>query len=190
LPGVEVCNVNRLNLLQLAPGGCVGRFIVFTRDAFESLDKIFGTYAGTGVEKSGYQLQRNVIDCADLARIINSDQVQLKLNEQKVSVKKHDHTKKNPLKNKVMMQKLNPNYKAQCALEAKAVEARKVARKAALKVKRSKTGRAAKATRTARFNGLADGLEKSFVEAHQIILDEIKDGKIDESESEAEDSDE
>ena len=44
LPGVEVCNVNRINLLQLAPGGHLGRFIIFTKDAFESLDKIFGTY--------------------------------------------------------------------------------------------------------------------------------------------------
>jgi len=190
LPGVETCNVNRLNLLQLAPGGAVGRFIVFTRDAFESLDKIFGTYAGKATDKSGYQLQRNVIDCADLARIINSDQVQSKLNEEKISVKSHDHTKKNPLKNKTMMQKLNPNYKAAFALEAKAIAARKVARKAALKLKRSKKGRADKAKRTTRFNGLSDGLEQAFVVANQVILDEIKDGRIDESEEEAEDSDE
>ena len=30
LTGVEVCHVNRLNLLQLAPGGHLGRFIIFT----------------------------------------------------------------------------------------------------------------------------------------------------------------
>jgi large subunit ribosomal protein L4e len=30
LPGVEICHVSRINLLQLAPGGHLGRFIVFT----------------------------------------------------------------------------------------------------------------------------------------------------------------
>merc|ERR1712166_365433 len=39
LPGVDVCNVHRLNLLQLAPGGHLGRFIVFTADAFKTLNK-------------------------------------------------------------------------------------------------------------------------------------------------------
>merc|ERR1712195_173186 len=40
LPGVDVCNVHRLNLLQLAPGGHLGRFIVFTADAFKTLNKV------------------------------------------------------------------------------------------------------------------------------------------------------
>ena len=43
LPGVELCNVSRLNLLQLAPGGHVGRFIIFTEDAFSQLDTIFSS---------------------------------------------------------------------------------------------------------------------------------------------------
>jgi len=46
--------------------------------------------------------------CADLARIINSDQVQAKLREVRQSVRVHDKTKKNPLTNKNMMRKLNP----------------------------------------------------------------------------------
>jgi len=73
LPGVDSCNVHRLNLLQLAPGGHLGRFVIYTKSAFDELDKVFGTYSAKGQEKSGYQLQRNSIDCADLARIINSD---------------------------------------------------------------------------------------------------------------------
>jgi len=75
LPGVEVCNVNRINLLQLAPGGHIGRFIIFTKDAFESLDKIFGTYTAGSEVKKGFKLNRSMMACADLARIINSDQV-------------------------------------------------------------------------------------------------------------------
>jgi len=44
LPGIDTCNVSRLNLLQLAPGGHLGRLVIFTKDAFEQLDSIFGTY--------------------------------------------------------------------------------------------------------------------------------------------------
>merc|ERR1712096_388877 len=42
LSGVEVCSVERLNLLQLAPGGHLGRFCIFTENAFARLDGIFG----------------------------------------------------------------------------------------------------------------------------------------------------
>jgi len=137
LQGVEVCNVNRINLLQLAPGGHLGRFIIFTKDAFEKLDKIFGTYTQAS-EKKGFQLGRNMMACADLARIINSDQVQEKLREMKVSVRAHDKTKKNPLKNKTMMQKLNPYSKTARELEEKAQKAKIEARKKAIAGKRSK----------------------------------------------------
>jgi len=56
VPGVDTCHVNRLNLLQLAPGGQLGRFIIWTASAFKSLNDIFGTYRYTGDEKHGYQL--------------------------------------------------------------------------------------------------------------------------------------
>jgi len=44
LPGVDTCHVQRLNVLQLAPGGHLGRFVIFTADAFKSLNHIFGTH--------------------------------------------------------------------------------------------------------------------------------------------------
>ncbi len=75
LPGVDFVNVHRLNLLQLAPGGHLGRFVIWTQDAFKALNGIFGNYRRTDIEKGGYVLNRNVMNCADLARIINSDQV-------------------------------------------------------------------------------------------------------------------
>merc|ERR1719506_468849 len=43
IPGVELADVKALNLLQLAPGGHLGRFCVWTEDAFGKLDAIFGT---------------------------------------------------------------------------------------------------------------------------------------------------
>jgi hypothetical protein len=47
--------------------------VIFTKDAFATLDRVFGTYRVKGIENSGYQLSRNMMACADLARIINSD---------------------------------------------------------------------------------------------------------------------
>ena len=44
IPGVELADVNNLNLLQLAPGGHLGRFIIWSQAAFEKLDTIYGTW--------------------------------------------------------------------------------------------------------------------------------------------------
>lgn len=178
LPGVDTCSVHRLNLLQLAPGGHLGRFVIFTKDAFATLDRVFGTYRVKGIEKSGYQLNRNMMACADLARIINSDQVQSKLRAERKSATPSRTTNKNPLKNKTLMQRLNPYAKTQAALEAKAAEARKVARKAAVKAKQSKAGRKTKSLRDKAFAKVGEEMEASFVAAHQVILDEIKAGKF------------
>lgn len=108
LPGVDTCSVHRLNVLQLAPGGHLGRFVIFTEGGFRALNKVFGTNRYASDEKSGYHLNRSIMTCADLARIINSDQVQSKLRAVKSVSRVHDKTKKNPLKNKALMNRLNP----------------------------------------------------------------------------------
>jgi large subunit ribosomal protein L4e len=54
LPGVEIVNVRRLNLLQLAPGGHLGRFIIWTEGAFGLLDEVFGTFDKAAVYKKDY----------------------------------------------------------------------------------------------------------------------------------------
>lgn len=189
LAGVDTCNVHRLNLLQLAPGGHIGRFVIYTQEAFNALDHIFGSYVAKGVEKGGYQMQRNMMDCADLARIINSDQVQSKLRDIRTSVRVHDKMRKNPLKNRSMMQKLNPFSRTARANEIVATQARQVARVAALKHKRSKAGRAEKAKRTVRQNGLSAGLEQSFKDAQAVVDEEVRQGRIESSEEEDAESD-
>ncbi|KAL5723044.1 60S ribosomal protein L4A [Ranunculus cassubicifolius] len=55
--GVEVANVERLNILKLAPGGHLGRFIIWTKSAFEKLDSIYGSFEKTSLKKKGYVLQ-------------------------------------------------------------------------------------------------------------------------------------
>ena len=58
--------------LQLAPGGHLGRFCIWTKSAFEKLDKIFGTTTVASQVKKGYKLPRSVMTNGDLTRLINS----------------------------------------------------------------------------------------------------------------------
>lgn len=187
LPGVDVCHVSRLNVLQLAPGGHLGRFCVFTEDAFRALNSTFGSNKAECVQKRGYHLNRHVMNCADISRIINSDQVQSKLRAQRTSVRAHDKTKKNPLKNAAMMLKMNPFAKKRAELVAAREAARAKGRAAALKAKRSKAGTAAKKTRTKRDQALSAGLEQSFKDADAIIAEEIRQGAYQPGDTEEED---
>jgi large subunit ribosomal protein L4e len=171
LPGVDSCHVARLNVLQLAPGGHLGRFVVFTQDAFKSLNSIFGSHTKNSQEKSGYSLNRNMMNCADLARIINSDQVQQKLRETRTSVRVHDKTKKNPLKNSALRNRLDPFNKDRIAANAKASDALHKGLAAKIKAKRSKAGRAEKHKRTVRDQALNAGQQAAY-KAAQDILDE------------------
>jgi len=111
IPGVEICNVHRLNLRQLAPGGTLGRFIIWTASAFQSLNKIFGSQRIAGQEKSGYHLHRTVITNPDIAKIINSDAIQSALRAKRTNRPVHAIQKKNPLKNAKAMEHLNPYSK-------------------------------------------------------------------------------
>ena len=118
IPGVEVCHVERLNLLQLCPGGHLGRFVIWTKDAFEKLNSIFGNRTNPGVEKKGYILERPMLTNANIARIINSDDIQSVVKKMVTNKVLHDKQKKNPLTNKFKMNFLNP-YKKELKEENK-----------------------------------------------------------------------
>jgi len=114
LPGVDVLSVDRLNLLQLAPGGHVGRFIIWTESAFNSLNERFGSYDGKeaastlkGRNGQTYKLPRSVMKNTDVERIIQSDAVQNVVRPRGLPARKR-FVKRNPLKNAKFMQKLNP----------------------------------------------------------------------------------
>jgi large subunit ribosomal protein L4e len=107
LPGVESANVNALNLLQLAPGSHLGRFIVWTKDAFEALDDVFGSQDEESKVKSGFTLPRAAMTNADLGRIMGDQAVLSALRAAK-SGSPQLPRKRNPLRNKGAMAKLNP----------------------------------------------------------------------------------
>lgn len=114
IPGVEVQNVERLNLLQLAPGGHLGRFCIWTKAAFQKLDAVFGTNTTDSKQKSGFKVPRNIMTNSDLNRIINSDEIQSHkgLKAPNTTANKRAPLKKNALKNLGAMLKLNPYAKA------------------------------------------------------------------------------
>jgi large subunit ribosomal protein L4e len=111
LPGVEIQHVSRLNLLSLAPGGHLGRFIIWTKGAFSRLDDLYGNYKTAASEKVGYRLPRSKVTNADIARIINSSEIQSVVRP--VKSRTYATRKKNPLKNFGFMVKLNPYALAQ-----------------------------------------------------------------------------
>eukprot|EP00466_Bigelowiella_natans_P001981 jgi/Bigna1/92780/estExt_fgenesh1_pm.C_680005 len=139
IPGVEVADVETLNLLQLAPGGHMGRFIIWSEAAFRKLATIWGSTKRVSQSKKGYKLPRNVMLNSDISRIINSAEIQGHpgLNPAKVSSCTRRSVKRNPLKNPEVMETLNPYSKAMRATERAAREAAAKNRSANLAAKRA-----------------------------------------------------
>ena len=76
IPGVDVASVHRLNLLQLAPGGHLGRFCIWTASAIAQLDEIFGTWEKPAALKTDYRMPLAKVTNPDITGIINSSEIQ------------------------------------------------------------------------------------------------------------------
>eukprot|EP00795_Rhopilema_esculentum_P003761 gene3761-15043_t len=135
LPGVELLKVDRMNLLQLCPGGHLGRFCIWTKGAFEKLDSLYGTWRKKSSEKSNYNLPRPIMTNPDLNRLINSDEIQKALQPRKARPHRAMR-KKNPLKNVGVMLRLNPYAKTMKRHAIINAERRSAAKKAVLDQKR------------------------------------------------------
>lgn len=165
LPGVELASVSRLNLLQLAPGGHLGRFCIWTKDAFSRLDSIYGTYKKPAAEKTDYSLPRAMLSNADLSRIINSEEVQSALREKIPQQKVHVH-RKNPLKNLGFRIKLNPHARTATRRELLAKEQRDKKRKSLMEAKRKGTAAPAPDKKTAAAVAKTKSLRKNLKKSH------------------------
>jgi len=143
LPGVESAHVDRMNLLQLAPGGNFGRFVIWTEGAFKRLSQLFGDADNASEEKKGYHLPRALMTNADVARIINSDEIQSVVLPAKEKAKTYGK-KKNALKNKKVMFKLNPASKTSSSLLKRSLTAG-TKENETMKKKKAKTAAATKA---------------------------------------------
>jgi len=135
IPGVDLAVVDNLSLLDLAPGGHLGRFCIWTKGAFEKLDSLFGTYEEAAEHKNGFNLPRSLMSNADLARIINSDEIQSVV-KASVSSMPAIPKKTNPLKNTAAKIALNPYHATVKAREEAKKSVTKAAKTAAIKAKR------------------------------------------------------
>lgn len=111
--GVDLCSVYHLNLLKLAPGGHVGRLIIWTEAAIECLTTLYGSQKEGSVMKvrrngGKYHMPRPMMKNSDLQRIILSPEVQGVLRPtRRGTIGKR---KRNPLKVPDLMAELNPDF--------------------------------------------------------------------------------
>ncbi|KJE89390.1 ribosomal protein L4 [Capsaspora owczarzaki ATCC 30864] len=135
IPGVELIQVDRLNLLKLAPGGHLGRFLIWTQAAFERLDALYGTGRKASALKKDYNLPQATMVNADLARLINSDEVQSAVRPVQANARRAS-LKKNPLKNTETLVRLNPYAQTVKRTATIFAEKRKAAKAALLAARR------------------------------------------------------
>ncbi|KAF8861190.1 60S ribosomal protein L4 [Acephala macrosclerotiorum] len=110
ISGVETSSVYSLNLLQLAPGGHLGRFIIWTSSAFKALDTIYGSTTTPSALKKDFLLPSQFVAQADIGRLINSSELQSVIRAAigQARTKRAGVQKKNPLHNKQVLLRLNP----------------------------------------------------------------------------------
>ena len=154
--GLDTANVNSLNLLHLAPGGHLGRFIIWSKGAFEQLDKIFGTFTQESAVKKGFYLPAPTVSNSDITRIIRSEEVRRALKPKKLQAKKPSTFTQptNGMRNRRLRLRLNPFTKKQ-TIQAKSMRNPKlvVQRKKNKAVRLAKVKKAVKKATTGKKGG-------------------------------------
>lgn len=98
LPGVSMANVEKLNLLQLAPGGHPGRLIVWTLNAFKALDGVYQ-------RKKGFHMPIPMTKQTDFTKFMEAQTA--KRDQKPVYIKEK---KVNPFACEAAMRRLNPAW--------------------------------------------------------------------------------
>lgn len=76
IAGVEIMDVNSLNLLVLAPGGRLGRLVMWTESAFSKLNSIFGTFSSSSETKKNFSLPNRLVSTDNLDELFYSEAIQ------------------------------------------------------------------------------------------------------------------
>lgn len=110
IPGIHLLPVDHLNLLKVAPGGHLGRLIIWTESAFRKLDLIYGTETRKAIAKAKFNMPTAKMTNADFSRLIRSEEIVRAVRQRKKSTIKVKASKvhRNPLKKSAIMVKLNP----------------------------------------------------------------------------------
>lgn len=136
IPGITLLSVNRLNLLKIAPGGHLGRLIVWTESSFRKLDSIFGTFTKKSETKKGFSLPYPKMTNSDFARLIRSEEITKVIRPARKHVK-ISKIHRNPLKKPALMAKLNPY--STVLRRAHVLASKKIAKKPVAKVEEKKS---------------------------------------------------
>jgi len=96
LPGIDTTKADRVNLLNLAPGGQLGRFLIWTKSAYKAINEFNKTHKKSLKMNNDFYFTEAYMSNPDLTRIINSDEIQSVL---KVT-KEHDKNKPSKSRNK------------------------------------------------------------------------------------------
>lgn len=102
IEGVDLMCVDRLSLLELCPGGHLGRLVIWTLGAFEKLSVIYGKDALGETFKKGYSSPESLVTNHDVESLFYSDEIQAFLDTPKF-VKQEKAVRKPG-----MVEKLNP----------------------------------------------------------------------------------
>jgi len=135
IPGVDTIQVEKLNLLKLAPGGHVGRFCIWTESAFKKLDSIYGTWRKPSETKKNWNLPMPKMAVTDLSKLLKSEEIRKVLRAPNRKVRRAV-IKTNPLKNVRTLLQLNP-YAAVLKKNAELTGDKQKALKAATVAKRA-----------------------------------------------------
>jgi len=127
IPGIETMHIDKMNLLKLAPGGHVGRFVIWTQSAFERLNDLFGSWKSPSTLKKGYNLPQPKMANTDLGRLLKSEEIRKVLRDPKKKIFRRVR-RLNPLSNTRQLIKLNPYAEVLKRHALLATEERKVAR--------------------------------------------------------------
>merc|ERR1739842_280498 len=135
IPGVDTIQVDNLNILKLAPGGHVGRFVIWTESAFKKLDGLYGTWRKPSTSKAGWNLPQPKMANTDLSALLKSEAIRAVLRAPNRKVTRAV-VRTNPLKNIRSMLQLHP-YAAVVKKNAELVKEKNLRNKAAAKAKAS-----------------------------------------------------
>src|SRR5512143_163421 len=127
IPGIETMSVDKMNLLKLAPGGHVGRFVIWTESAFARLNELFGTWKSGSTLKKGYNLPQPKMANTDLTRLLKSEEIRKVLRDPRKKVFRRVR-RLNPLTNVRQLIKLNPYAEVLRRRAALAAEQRTIAK--------------------------------------------------------------
>jgi large subunit ribosomal protein L4e len=100
LPGIDTTKVDRINLLDLAPGGQLGRFLIWTKSAFKEAEE-FNSKQNKRLKQmnNDFYFTEAYMSNPDLTRIINSDEIQSVLKAPKEHNKDKHYKSRNKKKN-------------------------------------------------------------------------------------------